>query len=96
MQSQAEVPEPRRAPEPVREDKRYLCCAVVIDAVFISGLLDLLRNALNEIFYFLQDYTANISCVFLRGVGGCLFYKLWECGEPASFEMAGDSPARSV
>lgn len=39
----------------------YLCCAVIVDAVFISGFLDLLRNPLNEFLYFLSDYTANIN-----------------------------------
>lgn len=54
---------------------RYLCCAVIVDAVFVSGFLDLLRNTLNEFFYFLKDYTASINCVFLGNLDGSLFYK---------------------
>lgn len=55
------------APENTRESALpagkaiYLCCAIVVDAVFISGFLDLLRNPLNEFLYFLNDYIANIN-----------------------------------
>lgn len=51
-----------KAPEPDGEAEHYLCGTIVVDAIFISGLLDLLGNALDEIFYFLKDYIANISC----------------------------------
>lgn len=76
VRGQAAGSEPTGAPEPIGEAECYLCCAVVVDAVFISGLLDLLRNALDEIFYFLKDYTANISHIFLGDLDGSLFYKL--------------------
>lgn len=62
MRGQAAGPEPMKAPEPVGEAEHYLCGTIVVDAIFISGLLDLLGNALDEIFYFLKDYIANISC----------------------------------
>lgn len=43
--------------EPLRPNSlrgQYLCCAVIIDAIFISGFLNLLRHPFNECFYFLK------------------------------------------